>query len=199
MEKGTFRLFIAAELPENVLQVLSGLGDKIRNPQDKMTWCKPQNIHLTLKFLGDVKAEDVEPVKRTITGLTKEFPAFRISVKGLGAFPGKKEPRILWAGIEEGKDELIRLAGKLEERMYTIGFSKEDRKYKPHLTLARIKCIKDVNEFNEKLLKFNDYDAGRAEVDTVSLIKSTLTQQGPIYETICSARLMGERVNGLSS
>jgi 2'-5' RNA ligase len=198
MSEQTVRSFIAIELSEEIRKDLKKLIGELKHSEADVKWVEPDNIHLTLKFLGRISAEQIEKIKRLLEGISKEVRPFQISLSNLGAFPKLNYPRVIWIGIEEGKDKLCEINEELEERLEKTGFPKESRKYQPHLTLGRVRSTKN----KERLIKQIEllmletqrscpiYGAKtKMEVAKITLFKSTLTPQGPIYSSLFEVTL----------
>ena len=169
------RLFIAVELSNDILEKLSQAQASL--PKEGLALVKPENQHLTLKFLGEVPDEKVEAIKSALDSC-KRAP-FTISVKGAGVFPNEKFVRVVWAGVES--KELAELAGCIEHSLVSIGFPKETHPFSPHATLARAKMKVDVGEF---LARFRNFDFGSCKINSFVLKKSMLTPQGPVYADV---------------
>lgn len=184
------RLFIAVELPSSIQSKLAEKIEIFKNPKDKITWVQPQNIHLTLKFLGDVSEEKVAQIKDAISSASLLFKPNACIIKGFGVFPDTRNPRVFWAGITDGADEIKGIAKELENRLEKMGFPAEKRDFVPHLTLGRIKFIKDAKYFDGLLENHKDDLIADAVVRNILLVKSTLTQGGSIYTIIQKSELV---------
>src|SRR3990167_10081867 len=137
MEKDkTIRTFIAIELPAKIIGGLKEIQDELKDGTNKVTWVKPENIHLTIKFLGDIEADKIDSIAGLLKSAAAKNRSFDISVKGVGGFPTIDNPRVLWVGIEEGNVNLSALYNNIEDALSAIGFEKEERPFKPHLTLG---------------------------------------------------------------
>jgi 2'-5' RNA ligase len=170
------RLFIAFEIPEDIKQILIGLQDKIKF-DGKAT--KVKQFHLTLKFLGEVEDSKVEQI---VSGLSKiKFNRFDVSLSGIGVFPDRSYIRVAWVGLEP-KETITELQKQIDATTEKLGFS-QDNKFHPHLTLARIKFIKNKKELLGCLDNIKVPEAS-FPVSEFKLIKSTLTPQGPVYEVL---------------
>jgi len=132
------RTFIAIELPENIHNKLQKLQDDLRASMPDVRWTKPTNIHLTLKFLGDVEASRIDRIGEILKGIARNYSPFEMNLAGIGAFPNSRKPSIIWTGVEKGAGQLIEIAKNIESAMEKIGFPKEKRPFKPHLTVGRI-------------------------------------------------------------
>jgi len=174
------RLFVAVELSPEILEMLSRAQALL--PKEGLLLVKPENQHLTLKFLGDVDESKLDAVKAALDSCVR--PPFAISVKSVGVFPSEKFVRVVWAGVES--KELVELTGAIDSALSRAGFPKEARPFAGHATLARAKDKVDVSSF---LVRFRESDFGSCPVEKFVLKKSTLTPQGPVYEDVHSVGL----------
>ena len=171
------RLFIAVEIPKNVKEEIIRIQKEIGNELIKAKWLKENHIHLTLKFLGEVEENKLDKIKELLRNI--RFEQFKIYSSNIGFFPNENYIRVLWIGLKS--DKIIELQKKIDNELLKL-FPKE-KKFEPHITLARIKYIKDKDKFKE-LIKNIKVEKIEFKVDNFKLIKSTLTKQGPIYEVI---------------
>ncbi len=190
MEK--IRTFIAIKLTPEILSNISKLQEELKKTSAQVKWVKPENIHLTLKFLGHITPEELEKVKIVTRETMEPFAPFEISVSGLGAFPKIKYPRVIWVGIDKGKEELKRIAFNIEENLAKIGFDREKRKFSPHLTLGRMKSLNGRERLTEILTKNRVTNLGNMGVAKISIVKSELRPQGPVYTTLEEINLRSE-------
>ena len=198
------RTFIAIELDETINAALTDLQGQLKAkiPQGSVRWVKPGGIHLTLKFLGDVPANRIEEIERALTQACAGFPAFSLSVGGLGCFPNPRRPRVVWVGVQEESGTLARLQKAIEDGMEKLGFAPERRKFHAHLTLGRVRrrtSSGDVRRLG-RLVKESDVGQtsassveplGQMEARAVSLIKSDLRPTGAVYTQLAAVRLEG--------
>jgi 2'-5' RNA ligase len=182
------RTFIALPLPEEIKNFLANIQDELKPLNLDAKWVEPQNIHLTLKFLGEIKEEKLPLIKKIMDDLCKDTENFKISLSYLGTFPPKGIPRVIWVGIEEGEKQTKDLAQKLEEKLKGIGIPKEKRPFSSHITLARLRSSKNTKSLIEKLNKQEKFNK-IFFAQKINLYKSTLTPQGPIYEEIYTSNL----------
>ena len=177
------RSFIAIELSKEIHGELGRIIDNLKPIQGNIRWMKPENIHLTLKFLGDLSPERIKTVKRVLDGVASGLRKFDLSLGGLGGFPRLELPRIIWIGIEEGNEETKQLNRSIEGSLAKEGFEREDRQFHPHLTLGRVKQIKDKSDFKKSIeeVKKLSPPSARMEVNHLTLFQSTLTSKGSIY------------------
>jgi len=189
------RAFIAVELPD---VVLDDLRRAISHIQDagihNLRVVRPEGIHLTLKFLGDIEISQVEPVSEAMTRATHDVQPFQIHLGETGAFPSLQRPRVLWAGVDGEIESLRKLQGAIEKAVEGLGVEGERREFNPHLTLARIRGGASEEEGLKvaRMLSETHLDESLSiPVDSISLIRSTLTPQGAVYDRLGAARLSG--------
>jgi len=179
------RLFIAISLEDKIKSALSNIQKKLKIERLHPKWVEPKNCHLTLKFLGEVEKERVYQIIKACEGIKQE--PFTISFGNIGAFPKPDYPRVIWIGIEKGKEHLSSLANSLENSLEKIGFVKEKRQFSPHLTIARIKNPQKTSILSPYLSSILIPD--EMDAKEMHLIESKLTPSGPIYTIIQSLRL----------
>jgi len=180
MKEDKLRLFIAIELPSNIIDGLRNVQEELKDKSNKPSWAKPENIHLTLKFLGDIETNKIDSMVNILEGIAGKSFSFEISVKGVGTFPAAGTPRVIWVGIEENKD-MLQLYNNIEEGLAALGFEKERRDFKPHLTIGRIKFLNDRAGLRRGLEKVAGLNLARFAVAGFALFKSTLTPEGAIH------------------
>ena len=176
------RIFIALELPESIRERLGQLQGKLKGTENRIRWVNPSLIHLTMKFLGEVEEKNLEKVIQIARNVAGRFPVFKMEIGKMGVFPSFSSPRVIWVGIEEGKDKLETLAAELEEELGQEGFSRSSRKWTSHLTLGRVKVLKARERLKVLLLQHcKEVEGIEVKVKSLSVIKSELTPRGPIY------------------
>lgn len=187
MRKGSdevIRAFIAIELTEEIHNNLKKLQESLKDTMPDVRWVKYGNVHLTLKFLGDTKVSMLDAIGKAIQSIADKHSSFTISLAGLGAFPNSRKPSVIWTSIENGKEEVAKLAMEVELAMERFGFPKEKRAFKPHLTIGRVREIKHPSEMTKALENPNVGEIGEFNADRISLIKSQLDPSGSIYTTL---------------
>lgn len=177
------RTFIAIELDKEIKKALSKIQDELRTARADVKWVAPENIHLTLKFLGEVEENKIQKISQILKDISSQTKPFTIALSELGAFPGLKYPRVSWIGIAEGKTELSKLAELIEDNLVQLKFPKEKRGFSAHFTLGRFRSGKNKDAFSQKLNTIK-VPGLRQEIKSVTLFKSILTPKGPIYEKI---------------
>jgi RNA 2',3'-cyclic 3'-phosphodiesterase len=176
------RAFIAIDLPETIRATLRRKQVLFRSASPDARWTQPEGIHLTLKFLGEVPDPKVKEVCGRLKALG-QFEAFSVQLKGFGFFPDARRPRVLWVGVET-LASLNRLAGQVEEAMQGIGFAREDRAYRPHLTLARFRVPQPQPALQALLVQEPEQELGNFEVSEFYLFESKLSPKGAEYRKI---------------
>ncbi len=187
------RVFIAVELSESIRKVVVQIQGKLRGTEDKIKWVNPFLIHLTLKFLGEIKKEKLGAVIEVTQKIAQKFSPFLMEVKGVGAFPSLSSPRVIWLGVDSGSTTLRKLSSELEDRLEKNGFSKENKKWTPHLTLGRVKSLVEPRKLSDLILREKEGVAGVMEVREISVIESRLTPSGPIYTVLEQLSLSGDQ------
>lgn len=144
---------------------------------------KPENIHLTLKFLGDVSENKLASVKEKLRETEKPEP-FQAEVRGLGVFPNPNYIKVIWAGVGKNSEKIGYIKNQVEKKMKELNFSEEDREFTPHFTIARMKSGRGKNKINSIDENNSETEYGTIEVEKIKLKESELTPQGPIYSDI---------------
>jgi len=174
------RTFIAIELSDHVKKKIEQLQAPLKKTNTFVSWVKPENIHITLKFLGEVPENKINEVFSATGKALEGAKKFTMSLKGLGAFPDVRRPRVIWIGSGSGEKELSYLANRVEEEMEKIGFPKENRKFSAHFTIGRVKSSKNIEKLME-LVKSSDFSTEEIEIKEVVVMKSQLHPAGAIY------------------
>lgn len=177
------RAFIAVELPEKFIPEIKRLGSEIKMPGVRLV--EPGLVHITLKFLGDIHENKVEPIASVLSQI--RCKPFEAGIKGIGVFPKPSYVRVVWLGAQGDFDTLHLNA---EKALSEFRFKKEDD-FTPHATIARVKQPVNSTELTEKIKNIGNVDLGAFSVSSISLKKSTLTPSGPIYETLKEIKLSG--------
>ena len=187
------RAFIAIELPEQIKESLSKSIDKLKPGQGSaVKWVNPHSIHLTLKFLGNIPAEKVTNIIRAIEGVAERAQPFTLELDGLGAFPNLRAPRVAWIGIGGDVPGITKLQRRIDQALIPLGFTPETREFSPHLTLGRVRdraTSRDRGNLGKALSLTELGNQPSFPVDNVSLMKSTLTSAGAIYDCLACVAL----------
>lgn len=175
------RAFIASDIPDSV--GLGNLMDRLRKSGARISVPKSEGMHVTLKFLGDTEEDSMSEIIRHLEKSVLGFAPFEVKIIGTGAFPNKRNPRVFWAGLEDG-GILGRIAGSIDENLSAMGFARESRPFTPHVTIARVKAPYGLEKATKILEEFERTQFGTYLVKDIRLKKSTLTPNGSIYEDI---------------
>ncbi len=187
------RAFIAIELPSVLTEMLRAIQDELMKKTGKaedISWAKPENIHLTLKFLGEIDPERVEEIYGELEKSAEGISPFSLSAGGVGGFPGLKTPRVIWVGIKES-EVLTQLQKNIDERLVELGFEKEDRPFHPHLTLCRIKSAPAGRNIGKAAAGLGHEANVVFKTDSFVLFKSELNPKGAKYSTLKRVDLKG--------
>ncbi|MEX0936577.1 MAG: RNA 2',3'-cyclic phosphodiesterase [Pirellulales bacterium] len=188
----TLRTFIAVDSAPHIRSRAADLVSRLSLAPDKVRWIEPQNLHWTLKFLGDVDDVAIAEVCRRVQEAVRSLEPFTIEVCGAGAFPRPDRPRTLWLGVRQGQEQMTALQAPIEHALAEMGFHQETRRFVPHLTIGRVtRTSSDGQELGELLAKNADFPAGTMEVDEVVVYSSRLTRDGPEYEPLGRGPLEG--------
>ncbi len=183
------RVFIAVDIDDPlILSRLERIKEAIIATGVPMKPVETNNIHITLRFIGEIPRWRVEEIKEHVFSNLQGEP-FDITFKGIGAFPSISRPRVVWVGVSRGAEILKKYRDIIEDRLGELGFPRERQRFTPHATLARIKGSKNIRNLIKILQEYSDYEVGSMKVKTIRLKKSILTRSGPIYETLWEAKL----------
>jgi len=184
------RTFIAIKIiPEKkLLEVLAHIRAECSD--EAIKWVKPDNLHITLKFLGDTSAKQVEKIKKQLETIVENFKPFQGVLKGVGYFKTKSQPRILFANIYDA-EQLNEIVEGIESKISTLGFAAEQRSFKPHLTLARIKFLKNRKAFYHLIDNYYNAEFQVVPVTELIFFQSKLNSDGPEYQPLQIAKFKG--------
>lgn len=176
------RAFLAMDIDDDLKPKINKVIKQFKSIDAKIKYVELNNLHLTLKFFGDIDTNGLNLLEDAIERVVSDFRPFSIKIKGCGAFPNTNRIRVIWLGIDE--DEIIKdLHDRLDKEFVKLGFD-ADRKFSTHLTIGRMKSPKNKNHVKSTIEEIEDIEIGEMEVNRISLKKSTLTPQGPIYEDL---------------
>ncbi len=187
------RAFIAIEMPDEIRAGLSSLQAKLRPGQHPyVKWVHPEGIHLTLKFLGNIRRDQVSPIEEAISQASTGISPFQLQLGGLGAFPNLGRPRVVWVAMTGDLERLAALQRGIEQALVPLGFARESRPFAPHLTLGRLReraSPEERKRIGETVEATEPEDTAAMEAREVSLMRSTLTPRGAIYDCIATVEL----------
>jgi RNA 2',3'-cyclic 3'-phosphodiesterase len=185
----TIRAFVAIELPHRVIASIAETQSRLKEKGFNIRWVRPENIHLTIKFLGNIASESVETVCDAVSKTVNTAESLSLEASGLGVFPNMRRPRVVWVGITGHTARLHALQEKVDIELLSVGFSKERRPFQGHLTLGRVKGPIPVKRFQEALDRCSRFHGGSFPVDALILIKSDLKPTGSEYTKLCKMRI----------
>jgi 2'-5' RNA ligase len=184
------RAFLAIETPPEIRQALSRLVKKLDKSGSVVNWVEGENLHLTLKFLGDIDITDVAEIYLRLKRDLAKVEPFEVNVQGLGAFPDISRPRTVWAGVSDGAEEMTAMFEVVEDSLMDLRFRKEARRFSPHLTIGRVK--EATPELSELLKEHAGFATGVLDVEEIVLFSSELERTGPVYEPLARIPLGAE-------
>ena len=191
-ENKNIRAFLAIDPSEVVLDNIQALQNRLKKSiQGAIRWVRPEGIHLTLKFFGDISAYDVENISETIASKTTTVPPITLEIRGMGAFPDVNRPRVIWLGITGQLAPLLSLQRDLEEVFSKLGFPKENRPFRAHLTMGRVRVPKGIIGLAPSVEAGRNLMAGNFTVGEITLFQSSLSPQGAIYSKLAAFPLQG--------
>ncbi|MEM4335060.1 MAG: RNA 2',3'-cyclic phosphodiesterase [Candidatus Caldarchaeum sp.] len=182
------RAFIAVDVSddETVKNIVNVQNELMRVGREGLKPVEPQNLHLTIRFLGEVSDDDVQLVSEALSLV--DARQFTMSLKGLGYFPGGGRVNVVWAGVDQGGEELKKIHGSLEKLLSGIRIEKDSR-FSPHLTICRVKFVKDKRGLLDVIRRNKETFFGQQRVDRICLKKSVLTSSGPVYSDLAVRRI----------
>jgi len=191
--KHALRTFVAVEINSTNRACAGELIAALQAAPAEVKWVDVQNLHLTLKFLGEVPSREISRVCQAAQRGAAEIEPFECELWGAGAFPNASRPRTLWLGAGAGEQEMVALHDYLDAALAKLGYRKEHRRFRPHLTIGRVRRGGPaVAELGELVKAHAEFHAGRLSVRQVVVFSSQLTPRGPIYEALGRARLGGK-------
>jgi 2'-5' RNA ligase len=192
IENKDIRAFLAIDPPAVVLGNIQAMQNRLKKSvQGMIRWVRPEGIHLTMKFFGDISAQDVENISEVIARRTRAVPPFKLKISDLGAFPDVIRPRVIWLGITGQLAPLLSLQKDLEEEFAILGFPKEERPFRAHLTMGRVKVPKGIIGLAPAVEAGGNLTAGNFTVGEVTLFQSSLSPRGAIYTKLAAFPLQG--------
>jgi 2'-5' RNA ligase len=182
------RTFICIEVPQFIRERIARLQEALGRHEARISWVKPSNIHLTIKFLGDVEAARIPAVCSAAERAVRLSSTFDIEVGGAGCFPSAKSPRVFWVGLTAVPNPLAQLHGSIENELASEGFPREARRFSPHLTIGRVRSPKQASLVAEELIR-DGFDAESFRVVEVIVMRSDLNAMGSVYTPIVKLKV----------
>ncbi len=180
---GNIRSFLAFDIEDQkILRRLAEVQGMLANSGADLKMVKPQNIHITIRFLGDIHPPIIDSIYEEMKKIS--YNPFTVELVGLGAFPKLNYPRIVWVGIKKGANELKDVFGQLEPRLRGLGFYSDTKGFNPHLTIVRVKTGRNKVRLAELVRELENYEFGTIKAECLRLKKSDLTPRGPVYTNL---------------
>lgn len=191
MPRESIRTFIALELNAKIKEKIVAIQNTLRQAHAlKASWVACNNLHLTLKFLGDTPKNRIPSITNALKECCNTIGAIDCTITKAGIFPNDRFPRVVWVGIEKGSNYVATIAKEIENALGALGFKKEKREFKSHITIARIKRILDYRQFKTTLEQVNEtFSPIEFLADKITLFESTLTSSGPVYSELTQSIL----------
>lgn len=181
------RIFIGIRIPDEIKDRMADVSRRLRSKVREARLVIPANLHITLKFLGEVPEDKIPCISGILSGIAKDYAPFKIEVKGAGVFPDDKSARVFWIGADSG-GKLKKLNSRIEDSLEPEGFKKEGR-FKEHITIARFKSTPRLAFIDELVDRYRDETFGIMHVGEIELIMSDLKPSGPAYTTVSAVCL----------
>jgi 2'-5' RNA ligase len=180
---GNIRSFLAFDIEDHeILRRLAEVQSMLANSGADLKMVKPQNIHITIRFLGDIQPHMIDSIYEEMKKIS--FNPFMVELVGLGAFPKLNYPRVVWVGIKKGPNELKDVFKQLEPRLRRLGFSPDTKGFSPHLTITRVRTGRNKARLAELVRELENYEFGTIKAECLRLKKSDLTPRGPVYTNL---------------
>jgi 2'-5' RNA ligase len=177
------RAFLSIDIEDQgLLSQIHTIQQRLDQAAAKMKMIKRDDIHFTLRFFGDTPPTKLNEIKASLDGI--DFNPFEIELAGIGSFPNRRRPRIIWVGVTQNAAEVLKLKNEIDSSLLSLGYQPEKRKYTPHATIARVRFVKDSRRIADNLDQLANKVIGKMTVECVTMMKSTLTPSGPIYEPL---------------
>ena len=177
------RSFIAFDMDsESVIKRITDVQNFLAKTGADLKLVEPKNIHITVRFLVNITPPMIEKIHDEMKKV--QFTIFDVKIHGIGAFPNLRYPRILWAGITQGADQLRNIFNQLEPSLRSLGFAPDSKGFSPHLTIARVKSGRNKTELGKYVTENVNYEFGIVRAQCLKLKRSDLTPKGPIYSTL---------------
>jgi RNA 2',3'-cyclic 3'-phosphodiesterase len=185
----TIRAFIAIELNDHIRHELSRIQSLLKRADADVKWTEPENLHLTIKFLGDTPIDKLPEINSVLEQTANAFHPFDIEIQELGAFPNTHAPRIIWAGVTRQADQVTAIASMIESGLEPLGFKKADRAFSTHITLGRARSPDGKVCLSRAIAKTALPTGLTQKISRLILFQSELTSSGPVYSTIHQSAL----------
>ena len=188
------RSFLAFELPPEIKKIIFHVSEEAKKFPLDVRWVKASNIHLTMVFMGNILMEHLEGISEAVSKACKMYGPFNISLKGMGVFSNRRNPRVLWVGLEGDIERMSYFRGTLQKSLKSFGVKEEKRRFNPHLTLGRFRKGSRPSEHLDDLLsRYQDLTSPVSTLEELVLFKSDLNPKGAVYTKLNIWPLLGKR------
>jgi len=188
------RSFLAFELPQEIKRIIFHVSEEAQKFPLDVRWLKASNIHLTMVFMGNILMEHLEGINEAVSKACKKYGPFNISLKGMGVFSNRRNPRVLWVGLEGNLEKMSYFRGGLQKGLKSFGVKEEKRRFNPHLTLGRFRKGSRPSEHLDDLLsRYQDLASPVYTLEELVLFKSDLNPKGAVYTKLNTWPLLGKR------
>ena len=181
VSQGQIRCFVAIEIPETIQDLLISVQDELKTKICGASWVKRGNLHLTLRFLGDVAPDQIGVIKNVIEQVAGNYPPFSMQIGGIGAFPNPTRPRVIWAGVKTSVAEITTIVQEINIELSCRGRPLDEKLFRPHITLARLKGRIDLTPFVRMFQQYDAIDGTTVAVHRIGLIQSQLHASGAVH------------------
>ena len=175
------RTFVAVLIDQDQRARVAHVQDRAKKLAPDVKWVAPENFHVTLKFLGSVREDTLPSVYASVDEAVRGFGEFEVSLSGIGAFPDARRARVVWVGIGSGRDRLQQLATRVEKSLTDLGFEKDDKGFRAHITIGRVKTSRFLDDLARGITEIDAHDMGTQKVTSVAVMRSDLRREGPVY------------------
>ncbi len=182
---------MAVEIESALRYELANIQNELKRLNLDIRWVANENVHLTLRFLGEIEETRIDTIKKVLKETASKYPVAEINLEELGTFPTVNNPRVIWIGCKEKGNILTRFYTDLEQKLQDVGLEKDDHPFSPHLTLGRVKSRLRIDLLKTYLEQKKDIRLGTQQVPSLTLFQSTLMQTGPIYTRLEKFHLKG--------
>ena len=184
----TYRAFVAIDLPESIRASIGAAQETLKSYGFRIKWVRPESIHLTLKFLGNIAGNRTDAIVNAMTLAARGCAALSLNASGMGVFPNARRPRVIWVGLGGQVDHLKNLQQTLDTHLADLGFAAETRPFKGHLTLGRVKGKIAADRLQAALAELNTFESEGFEANRIILFKSDLHPSGAVYTQVARVR-----------
>lgn len=186
------RCFISIEIPEYIKTGMSAIQDRLKKSSADISWTRPDGMHLTLKFLGEIEENRITKIETAMNSACAGINPFSLDVSGIGVFPDIRRPRVVWIGLNENGNNLTKMQRDIENQLEETGFPAEKRRFTAHITLGRVRSNRNLSQLLKIMDEEKNAEIGSFSVSNVHLMKSDLRPEGALYTELYLLELKGD-------